>query len=344
MPPDSFDYPAAWQHALGVTRPALVLAPRDFLDDVCGRLDEAGVIAAVAGRDSAVIYDWIVALLALQGISNRAAEVFAERRGNPTWDDLSRRMAANARCPRLRSRWNFEDCGFRRSTATCSTPHHLLTCPVTEILARKGVLAEAAVGLWLFIRDIAGGDLVSWIDARLVDADLGRDHPGRAVVMRDAVLQSLLGIPGTGPKVWSMILAELLLGADRRRERWVVTGASFVAIDSLVHAYLHRTGILDRLGAAHAYGAACTAPRGCIDVIAGLAARVDAREFNTAFPRVFPRWVQFAIWNWCAAGGLDLCNGNHIDDAQGCHQRFCPAFGNCARLPIASSASRKGFG
>ena len=324
----------AWQHALGVTRPALLLAPVTFLGDIQDRLGTAGVSAAVAARDPAPLFDWVVSLIARQGISNHAAEVFANRHGSPAWVEVITRMAGDARCARLRSRWHFEDCGYRRSTTTCSTPHHLLTCPVAEIPARKGALAEATIGFWLFVRDVAGGDLVGWIDARLAGADLKPSHPGRAAAMREAVLLPLLGIPGTGPKVWSMILAELLLGADASRERWVSAGASFVAVDSLVHAYLHRTGILDGLGAGHAYGPACTAPGGCVDVIAGLAARIDAREFNAGFPQVFPRWVQFALWRWCAAGALDLCNGRRIDDSRGCRQRFCPAFAPCKKMVI----------
>ena len=324
----------AWQHALGVTRPALLLAPVTFIGDIQDRLATAGVITAVAARDPAPLFDWIVSLVARQGISNHAAEVFAERRGSATWVEVSARMAADARCPRLRSRWHFEDCGFRRSTTTCSTPHHRLGCPVTAIPARKGALAEAAVGLWFFIRDVAGGDPVAWVDARLAAADLGPDHPARGATMRDAVLRPLLSLPGTGPKIWSMVLAELLLAADPHRERWVTAGASFVAVDSLVHNYLARTGILDILGAGHAYGPACTARGGCVDVIAGLAARVDAREFNPGFPETFPRWVQFAIWRWCAAGALDVCNGNRIDDSQGCRQRFCPAFAPCKKMVI----------
>ena len=70
----------------------------------------------------------------------------------------------------------------------------------------------------------------------------------------------------------------------------------FISItNSLVHAFLHRTGILRRLGASHPYGAGCYGPKGCAAVIAGLAERVDARAYNPAFPVVFPRWVQHAI-------------------------------------------------
>ena len=330
------ELPEAWLRCMEAIRPALVLAPRSYLGNVKERLAEAGVIAAVASRDTPVIFDWIVRLLARQGISNHAAEVFLERNGSPTFLDIADHMSKDARCSRLRCHWSFEGCGYRHSTGFCSTPHHQLGCPVTVIPARKGALAEAAIGLWLFVRDVCGGDFVSWIDDRLVAADPGLDAPERGLMMRAALLEPLTNVVGTGPKVWSMILAELLLGGDAARERWVTTGASFVAVDSLVHAYLHRTGILERLDAAHRYGSACFAPGGCTEVIAALADRIDAREFDPGAPAVFPRWVQSAIWSFCAADGWSVCNGTKIDDAVGCEQRFCPAFRHCSRLPLLS--------
>ena len=105
-----------------------------------------------------------------------------------------------------------------------------------------------------------------------------------------ALLELLGHIYGIGSKIWSMALADLLLGADPGRERWVWTGASMVVIDTLLHNHLHRTGTLRRFGAEHPYGARCYAPGGCADIIRGLAQRVDAREFNPAFPACFPRF------------------------------------------------------
>ena len=329
--------PDAWERCIEVLRPALVLAPRSYLGELRERLADAGVIAAVASRDTPVIFDWIVRLLARQGISNHAAEVFLERNGSPTFLDIADHMSKDARCSRLRCHWSFESCGYRRLTSSCRTPHQQVGCPVTVIPARKGALAEAAIGLWLFVRDCcSNGDFVGWIDDRLAAADPGADASGRGVTMQKALLEPLTSIVGTGPKVWSMILAELLLGADPLRERWVTAGASFVAVDSLVHAFLHRTGCLQRLDAAHRYGPACYEPGGCTDVIASLAARIDAREFDPGAPAVFPRWVQSAIWSFCAADGWSVCNGTKIDDAVGCEQQSCPAFRHCSRLPLLS--------
>ena len=78
-----------------------------------------------------------------------------------------------------------------------------------------------------------------------------------------------------------------------------------IAIDTLVHNFLHRTGILHRFGADHAYGSGCYRRGGCAEIIEAVAERIDARAFNPAFPAVFPRFVQHAIWRYCAQTGLD---------------------------------------
>ena len=152
-----------------------------------------------------------------------------------------------------------------------------------------------------------------------------------------AVSEPLAAVTGIGRKLASMALAELLLAGDPGRERWVAAGAGMVAVDSLVHNWLHRTGSLRRCGAEHVYGPACYAPGGCADILRALAETVDARAFNPAFPATFPRFVQHAIWRFCSTGGLDMCNGNRVDDRAPCRQRFCPAGPDCDRVPLRST-------
>ena len=91
------------------------------------------------------------------------------------------------------------------------------------------------------------------------------------------------------------MLAELLLVGDPGRERWVTAGAGMIAVDSLVHKFLHRTGSLRRCGADHRHGLACYAPGGCAEILRRFAATVDARAFNPRFPAHFPRWTAFLV-------------------------------------------------
>jgi hypothetical protein len=67
-----------------------------------------------------------------------------------------------------------------------------------------------------------------------------------------------------------------------------------------------------------------------------LAASIDAREFNPAFPATFPRFVQSAIWRYCAEKGLDVCNGNRIDDDTRCDNGHCQLFRRCDRIALRS--------
>jgi hypothetical protein len=68
---------------------------------------------------------------------------------------------------------------------------------------------------------------------------------------------------GVSDKVLTMALSCLLLGAPAKLRLWHEVGASMVAIDTLVHNFLHRTGILHRFGADHAYGSGCYRRCGC---------------------------------------------------------------------------------
>lgn len=117
---------------------------------------------------------------------------------------------------------------------------------------RKGDLSQGAVGLALFVRDVCGGDVVAWLDSRLAGVAASRDPQERAAQLRAAVLDPLTNIHGMSAKVASMALANLLLGAHPGRRNWKESGAAMVVVDTLIHAFLHRTGILRRAGAEHA--------------------------------------------------------------------------------------------
>ena len=69
---------------------------------------------------------------------------------------------------------------------------------------------------------------------------------------------------------------------------WTEVGGAMIAVDTLVHNFLHRTGILARFNANHLYGAACYRAGGCAEIIAAVAERIDARQFNRTFPGPSP--------------------------------------------------------
>jgi hypothetical protein len=161
-------------------------------------------------------------------------------------------------------------------------------------------------------------------------------QPDKLFNSREALVGPLRNVYGVADKVLAMSLSALLIAAGAKRPRWQETGCSMVAVDTLVHAFLHRTGILRGLAAEHAYGPACYQVGGCAEIIATVAHNIDARQFNPAYPSVFPRFVQKAIWNFCAQDELDVCNGNRVDDSKRCENLHCQLFATCERISLNS--------
>ena len=220
------------------------------------------------------------------------------------------------------------------------SPSTLARCPLPSHDLRNGHLNQAAYSLFLFIRDLADGDLIGWIDAQLAAAN-SPAGPHRLPRMAAALIEPLREIYGVSDKVLAMALSSLLLGAPKKMVLWTEVGGSMIAIDTLVHNFLHRTGILARFNANHLYGAACYRPGGCADIIQAVAERIDARQFNPTFPQTFPRFVQHAIWQYCSQSGLDVCNGNRIDDARRCDNMDCRVRLMCDRVALRKAVNKQ---
>jgi hypothetical protein len=304
-----------------------------LIDDIRADLRADKVQAAIRNRNTAVVFDWLLAALSYQGISDQVAHDYMERHGRATWHDIDQKLGHGVSCPKLKSYWHFHGCRYDKTSRTCGEPEHIGGCPLPSHDLRNGHLNQAAYSLFLFIRDLADGDLIGWIDQQLQAANspLG---PDRLVRMRDSLIKPMREIYGVSDKVLAMALSALLLGAPRKMVLWAEVGGSMIAIDTLVHNFLHRTGILTRFNANHLYGAACYRPSGCADIVQAVAERIDARQFNPSFPQTFPRFVQHAIWQYCARNGLDVCNGNRINDARRCCNMDCRVRLMCDRVAL----------
>jgi hypothetical protein len=296
-------------------------------------LTKQGIRTAVTEHDTPALFDWLVDVASYQGISDTIAWTYMEQHGRVRWADIDAAFARSPACPKLASFEGFSACNYRKAGRTCANPEHLDACSLPTHPLRKGGLNQTAYSLYLFLRDECRGDLVTWVDRQLADADR-RGAPDRVPRMGEALLQPLRSVHGIGSKIISMALADLLLGTDLKRERWLTTGASLIVIDTLVHNWMHRTGILRELAAEPAYGLACYGPRGCAEIIEQVAARIDARQFNPSFPSNFPRHIQKAIWHFCSQLGQDICNGNQIDDARPCTNADCGLAGRCRRSAL----------
>jgi hypothetical protein len=300
-----------------------------LLDEV--RLSPQGLQLrrAVEAHDTPVLFNWLLDEFSMQGISDYVARVYLAKHGNATWTDIERRLSAKPPCPLLKNFWSYDGCNYHKQSGCCTEPDHIDLCPVPTHRLRNGRLNQTAYSLFLFVRDIAKSELVAWMDHQIAATELKH---GESDLLDQALIRPMSGIYGVSDKVLTMSLSGILLSSDR--PNWVALGAQATVIDTLVHNLLHRTGILDRFGAQHQFGTSCYKPGHCADIIRLAASRIDARQFNPGFPARFTRFVQHAIWAFCAMDGLNICNGNQIDDRRPCQNQTCQVFGQCGRKTL----------
>jgi hypothetical protein len=310
-----------------------------YLEDTEELVRSTGIAAAVARRNSPVLYRWLMNGFSYQGISDLIADAYIARHGNADWEVVARALAdPEPKCPKLENFESYRRCAYRKAARTCGNLETLPSCPVPSLPLRKGSLNEQAFSLFLFIQARCEGDLVGFIDS-IIRAASGEPDP--VTVGREALLAAFGEVSGVSRKLLSMMFSTLLIGADPARSDWVAIGRSMVAIDSLVHNFLHRTGILAAYSSTHSYGQKCFGEGGCETIIRDLADRFDARSINPAYPPAFPRFVQYAIWRFCAQGKLDICNGRNIRDTAPCELNRCPLWENCSRVPLRLPLSSK---
>jgi hypothetical protein len=307
----------------------------DYLNDLREAIRDLDLFRHSRAARTAKLFDWLAAAMSYQGISDAVAHSYMTSHGQPRWREIAAGVGAG-KCPLLQTYWHFHGCQYRKSSQTCARPDLMADCPLPRHQFRNGNLNQLAYSLCLFVRDIADGDLVGWLDARLAEAD--QPGPDRIARMANAIIRPLSGVHGIADKVLNMTLADLLLAASDHNPRWGEVGASLIAIDTLVHNFFARTGILKRLKAEHPYGPNCYGPRGCAAVLAKLSQLIDATQFNSAFPRNFPRYIQRAIWSYCSEDGLAICNGRTIDDTRRCRNWDCRLFIMCDRLRLRPAA------
>jgi hypothetical protein len=228
---------AALEHAVRVIYRVCCLAgSASLIDKIRTDLDADGVRAAIRKRDTAAVFDWLIAALSYQGISDQIAYDYMEQHGYVRWDDINQKLAGGAACPKLISYWHFHDCGYNKLRRTCGELDHISRCPLPTHDLRNGRLNQTAYALYLFIRDIADGDLIGWIDQRL-QATNDPPRADRLPRMRDALIAPLREIYGVSDKVLTMALSSILLGAPKSMRLWQEVGASMIAIDTLVHNF-----------------------------------------------------------------------------------------------------------
>ena len=319
---------AAFDHAVRIIHQVCCFAG-SF--DLIEEFRDQDLIAAVAHHDTAALFDRLIHDFSFQGISDQIAANYMRQHGQATWAAVRKNLTKRPSCPKLKTYWAFHACRYEKTSRTCAEPDHIATCPLPTHRLRNGHLNQISYSLYLFVRDVADGDLVGWIDARLEQAN-EQTGPDSLAQARNALIEPLRNVYGISDKVLAMALSNILIGAADVRPKWLEVGVQLIAVDTLVHNFLHRTGILRRLKAAHPYGPGCYRPGGCADIVRLVASKIDARQFNRSFPMEFPRFVQLAIWRYCSQQGLDICNGNRVDDRHRCENWHCRLYRICDRI------------
>ena len=304
---------------------------RSLISDLQRDLAAEGALAALDGHDSPTLFNWMLRGFSFQGVSDAVAYDFLERHGSVTWSQVKASLKRGPACPKLRGYWAFGQCGYNKGSQTCNKPGFIRQCPLPAYPLRNGRLNQLAYSLYFFIRDIAGGDFAGWLAWVIETSSSGGARPDLA---RDALIEALRPLYGVSDKMLTMVLSDLLIAGAGTRPRWLDVGAGMIVVDTLVHNFLWRSGILRRHRAEHSFGPACYAQNGCASIIRAIAKEVDSTKFNAAFPANFPRFVQHAIWHYCAQEGLSICNGNRIADNRRCINTWCPVHDNCDRAVL----------
>jgi hypothetical protein len=141
------------------------------MDEVRNQDSGLGITESIRRSDAPALFDWLVSALSYQGISDQVAEAYIEKYGSATWADIRAKLVQGTTCPKLKSYWHFHGCRYDKLSGTCAEPDHIETCPLPTHYLRNGRLNQMAYSLLLFLRDIADGDLVGWIEGRLQAAD-----------------------------------------------------------------------------------------------------------------------------------------------------------------------------
>ena len=328
----------ALRHAVRIVYAICCVAgSQRLLEDRAADNADSSLRAGIKASDTGALFDWLIRVLSYQGVSDQAAASYMDMHGSPTWKKIASDLCREPSCPLLRNYWTFRGCGYSKWEATCSRPDHIANCPLPKDRLRNGRLNQTAFALFFFLRDVADGDFVGWIEQRLKSER--RSGPGRndLTAGRESLLEPLRHVHGVSDKVLSMALASLLLAAPAKRRRWREVGGSMIAVDTLVHKLLHRTGILHRFGSEHLYGPSCVGRNGCVEIIERVAEQIDARQFNRKYPRRFARFVQHALWRYCAQDGFAECNSVRIKDGKPCRNIYCRVFGQCDRRPVSKA-------
>lgn len=283
-----------------------------------------------------LLFRLFVADFSYQATSDQAVDRFRERNGDVTFQQVALQMEIARRnrssfCPKLESFESFKGCCYRKAPRTCNSPTLISACPLPKFVLIKGSTNIKTISFFLWLSDICQGDLISFTDNVIGRYANLPTEDERITGAKDELIELAMLIHGVGSKLANMVLSSFLL-SNTRKENWLNIGRSMVPVDSLVHNFLHRTGILRFYNSAHPYGPACYVK--CIKIIEDLAREINCTKFSEAYPSFFPRFISFSIWRFSSVGLLDVCNGKNIRKGRCRQNDVCPVYDLCDRVRL----------
>src|SRR6266849_10116619 len=93
---------AAIDHAVRIIHAICGLAgSATLIDDIRADLTADNVRAAIRHGETAAVFDWLMAALSYQGISDQVAHDYMEKHGRAAWADIDQKLGPGVSCPKL---------------------------------------------------------------------------------------------------------------------------------------------------------------------------------------------------------------------------------------------------
>src|SRR5450756_3151543 len=80
-----------------------------FVDDARDNLVNEGVLGAIEGHNTPVLFDWMVRAFSFQGIADAIAADYMDKHGALTWGAIAADLDDCPACPKLQSYWQLHD-------------------------------------------------------------------------------------------------------------------------------------------------------------------------------------------------------------------------------------------
>lgn len=309
-----------------------------MITDICVKHGSKSLMKPlnIEPKNSIGIFNWLMGAFSYQGVSDEIADSFIEEHGNITHRQITIKLIKLGRkCSKLSNFESFTNCGYKKNKESCNNLRMYNSCPLPTHNLRKGALNQLAYSLYFFKRDVCQDDFIGFIDKCFKKYETEKEGPNKSKQMQKDITERFCLIYGVNNKLSNMALADMLIGWDKKKSDWMRVGCSMIAIDSLVHNFMHRTGILKYYKAEHRYGE-CYDENSCFDIIYNLSNKINCNKIFSSYPEFFPRHIQFSIWRFCSKGNSNICNGNNINKIQYFCKNNC-AFDNiCSKIPLSS--------